>query len=118
MLPEMFDEVVNTTLFGCKTILSKKKGYGTDEDRLSNFKRAGELQKVKSTTALMGMLAKHTVALNDYMVDYESNKVTSAEDLDEKITDSINYLLLLKGLLVEAGLLPFVVVAMPKKKGR
>jgi len=52
------------------------------------------------------------------MVDYENHKVTSAEDLDEKITDSINYLLLLKGLLVEAGLLPFVVVAMPKKKGR
>lgn len=117
MIPEMFDEVANTTLFGCKTMLTKKKGYGTNEDRLSNFKQAGHLQKIKPTSALMGMLAKHSVALNDYMSEYErTDTLPPAEELEEKITDSINYLLLLKGLLIDAKILPYIVVAQPKNK--
>lgn len=44
-------------------------------------------------------MSKHTVSVYDLIEDYEQGKAISKEMWDEKIGDSINYLLLLTALL-------------------
>ena len=101
MRTEQFEEVINNLIETCKSVLcSKAEEYATD-DRLHNFKVAGELQKCTPVKALGGMMAKHTVSVYDLIDDYEQGKAISEEMWAEKIGDSINYLLLLTALLEE-----------------
>ena len=101
MRTEQFEEVINNRIETCKSVLcSKAEEYATD-DRLHNFKIAGELQKCTPVKALGGMMAKHTVSVYDLIEDYEQVKTISQEMWAEKIGDSINYLLLLTALLEE-----------------
>ena len=101
MRTEQFEEVINNRIETCKSVLcSKAEEYATD-DRLHNFKVAGELQKCTAVKALGGMMAKHTVSVYDLIDDYEQGKAISKEMWAEKIGDSINYLLLLTALLEE-----------------
>lgn len=79
---------------------SKAKEYAT-EDRLHNFRVAAVLQRVSAKDALAGMMAKHTVSVYDMC---GSEETFSQELWDEKITDSINYLLLLRALIQEEEL--------------
>ena len=48
--------------------------------------------------ALMGMLSKHLISVSDMCTD---DRVCPKEQWDEKITDSINYLLILRALVEE-----------------
>lgn len=89
-LPYDFDDIIRKIF----------KEYATD-DRLHNFKIAGELQKCTAVKALGGMMAKHTVSVYDLIDDYEQGKAISKEMWAEKIGDSINYLLLLTAMLEE-----------------
>lgn len=98
---ERFNQIVNTQLNTCKSIMqSKAKEYAT-EDRLHNFRVAAVLQRVSAKDALAGMMAKHTVSVYDMC---GSEETFSQELWDEKITDSINYLLLLRALIQEEEL--------------
>lgn len=98
MTTEKFDDIINRQIERCKSILcSKAEEYAT-ADRLHNFKVAGALQGISPVQALMGMMAKHTVSVADMCMSSE----TYPRGLwDEKITDSINYLLLLSALVRE-----------------
>lgn len=101
MKTERFNQIVNTQLNTCKSIMqSKAKEYAT-EDRLHNFRVAAVLQRVSAKDALAGMMAKHTVSVYDMC---GSEETFSQELWDEKITDSINYLLLLRALIQEEEL--------------
>lgn len=101
MKAEQFENIINNRIETCKSVLcSKAEEYATD-DRLHNFKVAGELQKCTPVKALGGMMAKHTVSVYDLIDDYEQGKTISQEMWAEKIGDSINYLLLLTALLEE-----------------
>ena len=52
MRTEQFEEVINNRIETCKSVLcSKAEEYATD-DRLHNFKVAGELQKCTAVKAL------------------------------------------------------------------
>ncbi|NMC10240.1 MAG: hypothetical protein GYA39_04580 [Methanothrix sp.] len=83
------------------TLQIKAKEYGTT-DRLHNFKMAAAIQGVEPETALLGMWAKHLVSVIDIIHDIEQHgKLPTKELLSEKITDSINYLLLLEALIEE-----------------
>ena len=79
---------------------NKAKEYATDVDRLANFKKAANLQSVTPEEALAGMMAKHTVSVND-MINKGDPKLFSEAQWDEKILDHINYLILLKALVLE-----------------
>ena len=99
MKTEQFNDVVNNQLDICKSILCKKADeYARDEDRLHNFKCAAGLLNCDPKEALCGMMVKHTVSVADMCRDGIFHPI---ELWDEKITDSINYLLLLKALVVE-----------------
>lgn len=82
-----------------ETILGTKgEEYATDSDRLHNFKVAAQVQGITNKEALSGMMAKHTVSIYDMIGD---GKDHSLEKWDEKILDHINYLILLRAIVVE-----------------
>lgn len=85
----------------CREILQKKtKEYtGDDTDRLGAFKAAAALQHTTPERALAGMLAKHIVSLYDMC--FADGVSFDAGTWDEKITDSLNYLFLLKAIVKE-----------------
>ena len=101
MKHEEFIESVNHTLGHCCDLLLIKSGeYNPDEaDRLAAFKQAAALERSTPQRALFGMLAKHLVSVQN-MCDTDIKDYSQARWL-EKIGDSINYLLLLKGLVDE-----------------
>ena len=82
------------------TLKQKTKEYtGDDTDRLGAFKAAAALQHTTPERALAGMLAKHIVSLYDMCFDNSADYGMST--WDEKITDSLNYLFLLKAIVKE-----------------
>ena len=100
MTIEKFNEIVTAQLETCHTLLtSKGKEYALDKDRLLVFKRAASVQGETPAQALCGMMAKHTISVYDMVM---SGDHYSVERWNEKITDSINYLLILKTLIMEA----------------
>lgn len=96
-----FYVVVEKQMERCAGTLQKKtKEYtGDNPDRLSAFKVAAAMQGCSPERALVGMMAKHIVSLYDMCyADKETFDVTIWE---EKITDSLNYLFLLRALVEE-----------------
>lgn len=69
-------------------------------DRLEHFKKAATLQGVTTAQAAFGMLAKHLVSVADMVA---SRETYCSETWDEKIGDSINYLLILRAIVQEAA---------------
>jgi hypothetical protein len=98
MTQEKFNEIIVEQLTNCEKVLCNKAREYATEDRLHNFKVAAELQGLTPRQALAGMMAKHTVSVYDMcMAECEF----SPSMWDEKITDHINYLLLLKAVVAE-----------------
>ncbi len=101
MKTDKFNSVLEKTISKCvDTLCAKANEYAT-EDRLHNFKVAAELQNCTPITALAGMMAKHTVSIYDLIQRQEKGFEVSREMWDEKIGDSINYLILLTALVEE-----------------
>jgi len=104
MTTEKFVELFNAQIKSCKDILIDRASvYAPNQDRLENFKQAALLQSCTPVTALGGMLAKHIIAIYSFISSQESNIFVSPEQWKEKITDSINYLILLSALLEESS---------------
>lgn len=94
-----FETIVGQQLDRCRDLLILKgKEYSTEEDKLHNFKIAAEMQGITQKQALGGMMAKHTVSIYDMIQSVNDFPIIK---WDEKITDHINYLLLLRGILIE-----------------
>jgi hypothetical protein len=85
------------------TLCSKAKEYASDTDRLHNFKVAAMLETKEQTPeqALWGMIKKHLVSVIDIIDKTALGESPSNAMRDEKIGDSINYLILLEALLIE-----------------
>lgn len=99
MLTNEFNEIIQDQIEISKRLLiDKSREYANDGDRLHNFRLAAELQGSDMKQALAGMMVKHTVSIYD-MINDENSFVMDI--WEEKITDHINYLLLLKAVLVE-----------------
>ncbi len=71
--------------------------YALGVDRLAHFKAAGAEQCINAKQALWRMFSKHRASLGA-MCDADARNTAL---WDEKITDSINYLLLLWALVTE-----------------
>lgn len=93
---ENLEKVFDAQIKRCKDVLVvKSKEYAT-QDCLHNFKIAAALEGMTIKQALAGMMAKHTVSVYDMCVDNQTHPV---EKWDEKITDHINYLILLRAIV-------------------
>lgn len=101
MTAEKFNECIKNRFETCEKLLCRKADEYATDDRLHNFKVAAEIQNCTPITALAGMMAKHTVSIYDLIQRYENGFIVPAELWNEKINDSINYLLLLSAMLVE-----------------
>ena len=84
------------------TLNAKAVEYASGYDRLYNFKEAGRKLNVTPEKALQGMKIKHDVSVDDLirLAGGCPDKLTE-EIINEKIGDSINYLILLEALLKE-----------------
>lgn len=102
MTPQQFDELVNDRMAWCReTLCAKGEEYSRDGDRLWNFKVAGRKLGCHPAQALAGMMTKHVVSVDDIIDGLAKGVVPPRELVAEKIGDSINYLLLLEGLIEE-----------------
>jgi hypothetical protein len=103
MKAEFFeDSILKNRLYRTEQILEQKAAeYVKDTDRLSNFKRAAQLLSCTPERALLGFVAKHIVALSDFVEDLERGYYHPMQQWDEKLGDIINYMILLEALLIE-----------------
>lgn len=85
-----------------ETLQKKNKEYASENDPFHNFKAAGRRRDQTPEQALVGMMAKHEVSVDD-LVEWAgiSPERITKKLIDEKIGDNINYLILLEGLLKE-----------------
>ena len=94
-----FDEVVKNRIELINKILKKKeKEYSNNIDRFHNFHTAARISNCTPENTLWGMLVKHIVSVMDIITTCEMN-IYSKEYIEEKIGDTINYFILLEGLL-------------------
>lgn len=94
-----FNKVLSDQINLVVDILGSKAGeYADDTDRLHNFKASAALQGITPMEALRGKMAKHTISIYDMI---GTGKAFPLEKWDEKITDHINYLILLRALVIE-----------------
>jgi hypothetical protein len=97
-----FEKLSKNRFQHCEKVLnSKNKEYSRGEDKLHNFKVAGRMGDITPEFALVGMFMKHLVSIFDIVNDLDECKLPSEEILAEKLTDTINYLVLLEGLISE-----------------
>lgn len=98
---DFFNDVLTRRLALITQVLGKKGlEYSTAGDRFSNFREAATIEEVSTEKALLGMMVKHEVSVRDIVKDLDA-KLPSAEMIEEKIGDWINYLILLEGLIKE-----------------
>ena len=100
-----FNEVIVRQTDHCKSMLVAKGAEyapravkNTAVDRLAHFKKAAVVMNTTPKAALMGMLSKHLISVSDMCMD---ERKYSKEQWDEKITDSINYFLILRAIVEE-----------------
>ena len=95
----VFNKIIDGQIEECRRILAARgEQYACCEDKLHNFKTAAALQGCTMTQALVGMLAKHTVSVYDMCMSHDKFPFSVWR---EKITDHINYLLILIAIIAE-----------------
>jgi hypothetical protein len=93
-----FEKILDTRIKAIRETLAGKAKEYASADRLYNFKRAAEIDQTTPEAALKGMWLKHVVSVLDLI----SGKLERSEHMiNEKIGDSVNYLILLEAVLKE-----------------
>lgn len=99
------DEIVETRLSLIRDVLAKKNTeYASDDDVFKAFvlSTSFSLHKTPQATAWEFMV-KHLQSIQQMVSDYERvGKLPNEAQLEEKIGDAINYLILLEGMFKEA----------------
>lgn len=101
MTRERFNEIIKDELRHVhKTLILKGGDYAPGHDRLAAFKMAAQYTETTPAEALWGMASKHFSSIGGYL---KSKAFLSKRRplVQEKVTDSIGYLLLLWALFLE-----------------
>jgi hypothetical protein len=105
---EWFFKLITDRFEHCRRLMlgDKDKEYSRGDDKLYNFKRSAEVMRCSPEKALWGMVMKHLVSMQDIVedVEREGRLKTTRYKISEKITDIINYMVLLEALLEERDL--------------
>jgi len=95
---EKFNTIVRAQIQQCfDTLELKNREYTFGNDRLEHFKNTAIEHEITPRQALWGMASKHITSISSMC----KNNINNTELWTEKITDSINYLLLLQALITE-----------------
>lgn len=98
MTTEKFESLVSKRLDFCvETLLNKSLEYATDTDRLANLRRASTSLNEPMAYVCWVYLTKHLTSISMLA---DGTLQATPNLIDEKITDAINYLLLLEACLV------------------
>jgi len=81
------------------TLIIKAKEYVRNGDRLHNFHRAAEMDRISTARALKGMWNKHIMSICDIVDDVDNGKEVDLSIAQEKILDTINYAFLFWAVL-------------------
>lgn len=96
---QTFQQILDAQIEKCRnTMAGKAEEYADDVDRLHNFRVAAALENCTMEQALAGMMVKHTVSIYDMI---SSGADFPMAEWEEKIGDHLNYLFLLKAIVVE-----------------
>ena len=96
------DYITQELAYCCRMLIDKNEEYAeANEDRLEAFKHAAAFERSTPQRALMGMLTKHLISL-EVMTEKEKITAYPMNKWGEKITDALNYILLLGALVREA----------------
>lgn len=102
---DTFADVIAAQIRICEDVLiDKRREYVPEEaghDVFHNFRVAAAMQRTTMRKALAGMMAKHSVSIYDMCLD---DDYQPHEKWIEKITDHINYLLILRAMIYEETL--------------
>lgn len=103
MKEEDLKKIMEKQFERCMVVMLGKSIEYTEgsDDKLEHFRAAAALMGVTPEAALMGMMSKHLVSVADMCMDQRGSGAYSMDRWDEKITDSINYLLLLRAIVEE-----------------
>ena len=102
MTTQEFNALFEQTVQMCReTLCAKADEYAEDDDRLHNFNTAAVLQGETPIKSLGGMAVKHTVSVYDLIRRHNRGVEITQEIWDEKLKDSINYLILLRAAVAE-----------------
>jgi len=95
-------KLVNRRLKMAKeTLILKNAVYARTSDRLSNFKTGASFLNITPEKTLFSYLTKHLSALHEFVLRLDDNNLTELAEWQEKISDSINYLIFLEALVTE-----------------
>lgn len=95
----LFTQLIKNQLKRCKEILLlKNEEYGSETDRLHNFNVGAAMTGKTPKEILGGFMLKHTISIYDMI---NSKEHFDIKQWNEKITDHINYLLLLKVIVYD-----------------
>lgn len=100
---KLYTDIINHQITKCQDMLTSKRAeYANDNSPVVNFTRSKDLLGCNTTVwALAGHMDKHTVSIYDMIKQHEQGVRFPQSKWDEKITDHINYLLLLQVVLEE-----------------
>ncbi len=101
MTTEEFNRLVHERCEKIQAVLAAKSTEYARGDRLSNFKRAAAMMQETPERACAGMMAKHLVSVLDMIDDIDAGVSHSIDIWNEKLCDSMNYFILLEGLIHE-----------------
>ena len=101
MNKDQFDEIVERrTRKIIETLTTKAKEYADNDDAFHTFNLAARIAGTTPEESLKGMMLKHIVSVFD-MIEWshiDEGRLNEAI-IDEKIGDTINYLVLLEGMM-------------------
>ena len=84
-----------------KVMCNKAAEYSRGDDKLYNFYRAAEVDRITPVEALRGMHLKHRVSVLDMLDDLQNDIHHPKELWHEKLTDTLNYYILMWAILSE-----------------
>ena len=99
---ERFNECIDNRLEKCKELLLVKGvEYRRDNNPYHNFNVGSKFTGESSEKVLYGFLLKHLISLQDIINDINVGKLPSKEIIEAKVSDIINYMLILEALIEE-----------------
>lgn len=99
MKADRFENILDAQLKRVRDVLvTKTEEYSADEDQLANVRWMAFAQGTSMPRAIIGAMAKHSFSIYKMVRD---GKPYPIEKWDEKITDHIVWLILLRAALIE-----------------
>lgn len=109
MKADQFKDVLDAQIKRVQDVLVvKTEEYAAEEDQLHNIRMAALLKEESLPEAVIGMMVKHTVSIFSMV---KSGKPFPEDKWDEKLTDHIVWLVLLKAALTEGAQRPLDVAS-------